>query len=215
MSRKAERPMQNARNPTGKVTEEQVWRACARVSRGDFVPAQWREQAVADAPVPIGFGQTTSQPTLIAWMISLLDLSAGDRVLEVGTGSGYQTAILAELGCVDVYSVEIIPELAESASERLQRLGYIQVHLKQGDGYNGWADHAPFDGILVSAACIVVPPPLLAQLADGGRLVIPLGRPDSCQILWKYVKRPDGLVGESMQLVAFVPLTGKALDAAG
>jgi protein-L-isoaspartate(D-aspartate) O-methyltransferase len=196
--------------PSMVVTGEQVRRAFRRVNRRDFVPLAWRGQADANLPLPIGYGQTTSQPSLIAWMIRLLELQPGERVLEVGTGSGYQTAILAELGCVDVFSIEVIPELARQAAERLEQLGYRHIHLREGDGYLGWVEYAPYDAILVSAACTAVPPALGAQLAERGRLVIPLETSEGWQELWRFVKRQGELVGEPLEAVAFVPLTRKA-----
>jgi protein-L-isoaspartate(D-aspartate) O-methyltransferase len=144
-------------------------------------------------------------------MIQLLDLHPGERVLEIGTGSGYQTAILAELGNAEVYTIEIVPELAESAAARLKDLGYTRVHLKQGDGYFGWAEYAPFDAIIVTAAPDHLPAPLAEQLAEGGRIVIPIGPPGCFQNLWKFVKMGGKLRAFDKGEVCFVPFTGSAI----
>ena len=150
------------------ITDERVLEAMRTVPRHLFVPEEEREYAYGDFPLPIGFGQTISQPYIVALMTELLELKPGDKVLEIGTGSGYQAAVLASIPGVEVYTIEIIPELAQSAKERLERLGY-RVHCKQGDGYYGWPEHAPYDAIIVTAAPDHVPPPLLDQLAEGGR----------------------------------------------
>lgn len=194
------------------ITDERVLEAMRTVPRHLFVSEQQRDHAYGDYPLPIGFGQTISQPYIVALMTELLELAPGDTVLEVGTGSGYQAAILASIPQIEVYSVEIIPELAQSAQERLQELGY-QVHCKQGDGYYGWEEHAPFDAIIVTAAPNHVPPPLVDQLAEGGRMVIPVGPPGGYQTLWKFVKEPGGeLKAYNMGGVAFVPLTGTGAE---
>jgi len=190
------------------VTEPDVLGAMRGVPRHAFVPAEYIGDAYADHPLPIGYGQTISQPYIVAWMTELLNLQPGDKVLEIGTGSGYQAAVLAQLGDVDVYSIEIIPELAESAAARLQSLGYSGVQLMQGDGYYGWAEHAPFDAILVTAAPDHLPSPLVAQLAEGGRIVIPIGPPGGYQSLWKFVNEGGELKAYDLGGVAFVPLTG-------
>jgi len=190
------------------VTDKRVLAAMRSVPRHLFVPETDRDRAYGDYPLPIGWGQTISQPYIVALMTELLDLAPGDRVLEVGTGSGYQAAVLASIPDVEVYSIEIVPELAAQARERLERLGYA-VHCKQGDGYYGWPEHAPYQAIILTAAAQEVPPPLVEQLACGGRLVAPLGPPGGFQILWKFVKQPDGeLKATDMGGVAFVPLTG-------
>ncbi|MGB9521993.1 MAG: protein-L-isoaspartate(D-aspartate) O-methyltransferase, partial [Anaerolineales bacterium] len=175
---------------------------------------EYLDQAYEDHPLPIGYGQTISQPYIVAWMTELLELKPAQKVLEIGSGSGYQAAILAQLGYVDVYSVEIVPQLAKEAQDRLRRLGYTKVHLKQGDGYFGWQEYAPYDAILVTAAPDHLPPPLIAQLKDGGRLVIPIGPPGSYQTLWKFVKHGNQLQGYDLGGVIFVPLTGAAQNAA-
>jgi protein-L-isoaspartate(D-aspartate) O-methyltransferase len=192
------------------VTDEDVLSAMRAVPRHLFVPEDEQDYAYGDHPLPIGYGQTISQPYIVALMTELLELKEGDKVLEIGTGSGYQAAILAEIPDIEVYTVEIVPELAKSARERLASLGYTDVHCKEGDGYYGWPEHAPFDAIIVTAAPDHVPQPLVDQLAEGGRLVVPVGPPGGYQALWKFVKQPDGeLNAFNMGGVAFVPLTGE------
>ena len=192
------------------ITDEDVLRAMRAVPRHLFVPEAERDYAYGDFPLPIGYGQTISQPYIVALMTDLLELKEGDKVLEIGTGSGYQAAILAEMPGVEVYTLEIVPALAESACQRLESLGYITVHCKQGDGYYGWPEHAPFDAIIVTAAPDHMPQPLADQLAEGGRMVIPIGPPGGYQTLWKFVKQPDGeLQALNMGGVAFVPFTGE------
>ncbi len=191
------------------VTNPDVLGAMRDVPRHAFVPAEYLNRAYGDHPLPIGYGQTISQPYIVAWMTELLELKAGDKVLEIGTGSGYQAAVLAQLGYVDVYSIEIIPELAESAAARLQSLGYLRVQVRQGDGYYGWPEQAPFDAIIVTAAPDHLPAPLAAQLAEGGRLVIPIGPPGGYQSLWKFVNEGGELKAYDLGGVAFVPLTGE------
>jgi protein-L-isoaspartate(D-aspartate) O-methyltransferase len=190
------------------VKDPDVLRAMRSVPRHLFVPDAYIDQAYDDHPLPIGYGQTISQPYIVAWMTELMELKAGETVLEIGTGSGYQAAVLAELGYVEVYSIEIVPELAESAEDRLQSLGYA-AHTKQGDGYYGWPDAGPFDAIIVTAAPDHLPAPLVAQLVDGGRLVIPIGPPGGYQSLWKFVKNGESLSAYNLAGVAFVPLTGE------
>ncbi len=195
------------------ITDQDVLRAMRNVPRHLFVPPDKQDQAYGDYPLPIGYGQTISQPYIVALMTELLELKEGDRVLEIGTGSGYQAAILAEIPGIEVYTVEIIPELAESARMRLESLGYTNVHCLQADGYYGWPEHAPFDAIIVTAAPDHVPPPLLDQLANSGRMVIPVGPPGGYQTLWKFVRSPDGEI-EALNMggVAFVPLTGTGIE---
>jgi len=188
--------------------DERVLQAMMRVERHEFVPAGARSQAYRNHPLPIGHGQTISQPYIVALMTDLLNLSNDARVLEVGTGSGYQAAVLAEMGA-EVCSIEIIEPLAEQAAERLSRLGYTGVTTKLGDGYYGWQEHAPFDAIIVTAAASHVPPPLIAQLRPGGRMVIPVGGPFQVQYLLLVEKDRDGEVRSSqVSAVRFVPLTG-------
>ena len=180
-----------------------------RVPRHLFVPASAQHLAYAHRPLPIGHGQTISQPYMVAVMTALLAVDADDRVLEIGTGSGYQTAILAELG-QRVYSVEIISELAHSAHERLHRLGYTNVEVRVGDGYYGWEEQAPYDAIIVTAAATHIPPPLLQQLKAGGRMVLPVGTAFLTQQLTWVEKTPQGSLRTRQVLpVAFVPLTGE------
>ncbi|MGE5123621.1 MAG: protein-L-isoaspartate(D-aspartate) O-methyltransferase [Acidobacteriaceae bacterium] len=194
------------------VQDEDVLRIMATVPRHEFVPAEYLDQAYANHPLPIGYGQTISQPYIVAWMTELLELQPGEKVLEIGTGSGYQAAVLAALGDVEVYSIEIVPELAESAAERLAKLGYTSVLTRQGDGYYGWPEYAPFDAIIVTAAPDHLPAPLVSQLAEHGRIVIPLGPPGWVQSLWKFVEQDGELVAYNLGGVRFVPLTGPGVD---
>lgn len=185
-----------------------VMEVMARVPRHEFVPQSHRSQAYENRPLPIGYGQTISQPYIVALMTDLLKVGPESRVLEVGTGSGYQAAILAELAR-EVYSIEIIGELAENAAELLKRLGCQNVQVKTGDGYYGWKEHAPFDGIVVTAAAGHIPPPLIEQLKPGGRMVIPVGGPFFVQQLMLVEKGETGEIRTRQLLpVAFVPLTG-------
>jgi protein-L-isoaspartate(D-aspartate) O-methyltransferase len=190
-----------------RVTDARVLAAMRAVPRHSFVPTQWLGDAYADHPLPIGHGQTISQPSLVAMMTELLQLDEGDRVLEIGTGSGYQAAILREL-TPEVYSVEIIPELAGIARVVLDRLGYGDVRIDRRDGYFGWEEQAPYDAIIVTAAPDHLPPPLVAQLdPDGGRLVIPIGPVGDTQVLWLVTRRGDDIAMERVLEVRFVPLT--------
>jgi protein-L-isoaspartate(D-aspartate) O-methyltransferase len=183
--------------------------AMSRVERHEFVPEALRDRAYEDRPLPIGYGQTISQPYIVALMTDLLEPGPGDRLLEVGTGSGYQAAVLAELG-LEVYTIEIVPELAEQAAARLERLGYDKAATRVGDGYHGWPERAPFDGIVVTAAADHVPPPLVAQLRPGGRMVIPVGPAFMVQQLVLVTKAADGTLRTRQLLpVRFVPLTGR------
>lgn len=189
--------------------EPRVLAALGKVPRHEFVPRMERDRAYRNEPLPIGHGQTISQPYIVAVMTDLLAPKPGDRVLEVGTGSGYQAAVLAEL-VKEVYTIEIIEPLGRSAAERLHALGYANVTTRVGDGYYGWPDMAPFDGIVVTAAADHVPPPLLAQLKPGGRMVIPVGSHFLTQQLVLIKKNDDGTLQTRQLLpVMFVPLTGK------
>jgi protein-L-isoaspartate(D-aspartate) O-methyltransferase len=190
------------------VGDEAVLSAMLTVPRHEFVPEEFLDQAYADHPLPIGYGQTISQPYIVALMTELLEIEPGDKVLEVGTGSGYQAAILAQL-TDQVYSIEIIEELATQAETRLQQLGYTQVHVLSADGYYGWEEHAPFDAVIVTCAPDHVPQPLVRQLKDGGRMVIPVGPPGGYQSLWLIVRQGEDVQMTNMGPVAFVPLTGE------
>jgi len=191
------------------ITNAQVLAAMRTVPRDRFIPDDQLPWAYADRPLPIGYGQTISQPYIVALMTDLLDLQSGERVLEIGTGSAYQAAVLAEIPGVEVYTLEIVPQLSGAACQRLIDLGYARVHCQQGDGYYGWPDAAPFDAIVVTAAPDHVPQPLVAQLAVGGRLIIPVGPPGSYQTLWKFVKQTNGeLKAYNLGGVTFVPFTG-------
>lgn len=188
--------------------DEAVLEALREVPRHAFVPLPQRPFAYENRPLPIGHGQTISQPYIVAVMTDLLDPQPGDRVLELGTGSGYQAAVLARL-VGSVYSIEIVGPLAEAARERLAKLGYANVSVRQGDGYFGWPEHAPFDAIVVTAAASHVPPPLVAQLKRGGRMIIPVGSYFLTQQLVLVIKQDDGsIVTRPLLPVAFVPLTG-------
>jgi protein-L-isoaspartate(D-aspartate) O-methyltransferase len=190
------------------ITNERVLEAMAETPRHQFVPPGLRHEAYVDGPLPIGSNQTISQPYIVALMTQLAQPTEESRALDVGTGSGYQAAVLAEI-CKEVYSIEIVPELAESARERLKELGYDNVEVRQGDGYRGWPQHAPFDVIILAAAPDHVPQPLIDQLAPGGRLVLPVG--DWYQELTVVEKQQDGSVKKwSVTGVRFVPMTGEA-----
>ena len=188
------------------VEDPAVLDAMRTVPRHRFVPADQVPHAYTDRPLPIGHGQTISQPYIVAYMTELLQPASTDRVLEVGTGSGYQAAVLAEI-VDEVYTVEIIPELAGTASRRLQQLGYDNVHIRNADGFFGWEDYAPFDAIVVTAAAEHLPPPLIEQLTDGGRMIIPVGSPFRTQILMLVEKDGDDLTTRSLAPVRFVPFT--------
>ncbi|MGF1640471.1 MAG: protein-L-isoaspartate(D-aspartate) O-methyltransferase [Rhodospirillales bacterium] len=185
-----------------------VLEVMGRIPRHLFVPEDRVRHAYEDRPLPIGYGQTISQPYIVALMTDLLAVGADDTVLEIGTGSGYQAAVLSPLAR-HVYTIEIVPALADAAGERLRRLGYDNVTLRQGDGYDGWPEHAPFDRIVVTAAAGHVPPPLIQQMAAGGRMIIPVGSPFLVQQLVMVDKHADGTVTSRHLLpVRFVPLTG-------
>lgn len=196
--------------PPGKRSfDEKVLSALNEVRRDEFVPRNARGEAYANHPLPIGHGQTISQPYIVALMTDLVEPEGDDVVLEIGTGSGYQAAVLAKL-VKKVYSIEIIEALAKSASERLDRLGYGNVETRLGDGYYGWEEHAPFDAIVVTAAASHVPPPLIQQLKPGGRMVIPVGGRFMLQYLLLIEKTKDGeILTRQITAVRFVPLTGR------
>ncbi len=188
------------------VEAETVLAAMEAVPRHEFVPEEYRRYAYEDTPLPIGLEQTISQPYIVALMTELVSPEAGDRVLEVGTGSGYQAAVIAEI--VDrVYTIEIIPTLALSAGRLLDRLEIANVEVRTGDGYMGWPEHAPFDGILVTAGATQIPQPLVDQLAPGARMIIPVGETQAYQVLKVVEKREDGTVEvRDVIPVRFVPL---------
>ena len=188
------------------MRDARVLAAMRAVPRHAFVEPALRGRAYDDGPLPIGHGQTISQPYVVAAMTELAQAGPGTRVLEVGTGSGYQAAVLAELGG-EVYSIELLEPLAERAAKTLADLGYERVQLRQGDGYRGWPEAAPFDAIVVTAAPPEVPPALLEQLKPGGRLVIPVGR--GWQELEVHTRTPQGVIRERIFAVRFVPMTGE------
>jgi len=189
------------------VRDTATLRAMRAVPRHRFVPDDVRSAAYDDSPLPIGLGQTISQPYIVAYMTEQLRLRRGGRVLEVGTGSGYQAAVLAEI-VAEVYTIEIVPQLALEAAARLRRLGYAGVRTRTGDGYDGWPDAAPFDAIIVTAAAGFVPPPLVEQLRPGGRMIIPVGETGSVQELMVVEKAADGrTTTRTLIPVRFVPLT--------
>ncbi len=190
------------------VTDERVLRAMRKVPREQFVPEQIRGQSYSDGPLPIGYDQTISQPFVVAFMTEKLGLRPTDRVLEIGTGSGYQAAILAELAA-KVYTIEIVEPLGKRADETLQRLGYKNVQVKIGDGYQGWPEHAPFDAVIVTCAPDHVPRPLVEQTKEGGRIVIPVG-PAGDQTLYLLEKKNGRLEQRNVLPVSFVPMTGEA-----
>ena len=188
------------------VTDSATLGALRAVPRHEFVPAGYRRDAYGDFPLPIGFGQTISQPYIVGYMTAVLRPRPGMRVLEVGTGSGYQAAVLAAIGC-EVFTIEIFEALAGSARERLARLGYDRVSVRHGDGFDGWSDAAPFDAVIVTAAAGFIPPPLVDQLRPGGRMIIPVGTVYGVQYLVLVEKAASGEVHTRQLLpVRFVPL---------
>ncbi len=189
-----------------------VMAAMARVPRHDFLPPGEERLAYINRPQPIGYGQTISQPYIVALMTDLLDLHASDRVLEIGTGSGYQAAVLGEIAGT-VYSMEAVKSLAESAAKRLAELGYDNIEVRHGDGYKGWPEQAPFDAIIVTAAPTSIPEALCRQLKEGGRIIVPVGPRFSTQLLKRGVKQGDGKVRFRTTLpVAFVPMVKKPVE---
>ena len=185
------------------VSDRRVLAAMKRVPRHELVPERLRDRAYEDGPLPIGYGQTISQPFVVGFMSEALELEGHEKVLEIGTGSGYQAAVLAELAA-EVYSIELSEPLAARAREDLAKLGYERIHLRHGDGYLGWPEAAPFDAILLTAAPPEVPQALVDQLAVGGRLVAPVGIGD--QRIVRLVKTEDGVESESLIGVRFVPM---------
>ena len=201
--------VQQQLKPRG-IKDERVLASMAKVPREEFVPADARVDAYEDGPLPIGYDQTISQPYIVAFMTEQLRLKPSDRVLEIGTGSAYQAAILAEL-VSEVYSIEIVEPLAKNAEATLQRLGYENVHVKIGDGYKGWPEAAPFDAIIVTCAPDKVPQPLVDQLKDDGRMVIPVGD-RFAQELYLFEKKNGQLKQSATLPVRFVPMAGEASE---
>ncbi|MEX0941004.1 MAG: protein-L-isoaspartate(D-aspartate) O-methyltransferase [Pseudomonadales bacterium] len=201
--------MARVRDITGRdQLSPEVTQALGDVERHLFVPDGYRSFAYDNRPLPIGEGQTISQPFIVALMTELLNVDKRSRVLELGTGSGYQAAVLAEV-VDEVYTIEIVVSLARVAADRLEKLGYTNIHVRQGDGTLGWPEAAPFDGIMVTAAGIDIPRPLLEQLASGGRLVMPVGARDQTQQLMVITRNEDGTFTEEPTIpVRFVPITG-------
>lgn len=189
------------------IKNRSVLDAMAVVPRHEFVPENERKLAYADEPLPIGYGQTISQPYIVAFMIEKLDPKPTDRILEIGTGSGYEAAILSRL-VAEVYTIEILEPLAKQAAANLKRLGYLNVKVLTGDGYKGWPEHAPFDGIIVTCAPDHIPQPLVDELRDGGQLIIPVGSP-GMQELFLLRKRGTKVEQTAVLPVRFVPMTGK------
>ncbi|MEE2645171.1 MAG: protein-L-isoaspartate(D-aspartate) O-methyltransferase [Myxococcota bacterium] len=192
-----------------KISDEDVLRLMRTIPREDFIPESLRQHAYEARPVDIGYGQIISEPYMVAWMTESLALSRTARVLEIGTGCGYQSAILASLA-QELYSIEVLPELAHSAQQRLFQMGFENIFFRVGDGWNGWREAGPFDAILVAAAAPEIPPPLIDQLAPGGRLVIPVGEPGHTQRLCYVERRGAELIKQTRMLVRFVPMVGRA-----
>jgi protein-L-isoaspartate(D-aspartate) O-methyltransferase len=188
------------------ISDPLVLAAMLKVPRHELIPEENRGDAYGDHPVPIGEGQTISQPLIVAYMTECLELKGGEKILEVGTGSGYQAAILAEIAG-EVDTIEIVPSLAKRAKVDLARLGYKNVFVREGDGYRGWPEKAPFDGIIVTAAPPTIPQPLLDQLKVGGRLVVPVGV--DVQQLVRITRTESGFREERLVPVRFVPMTGE------
>ena len=193
------------------IRDRRVLEAMGSIERELFVPEKLSSRAYEDRPLPIGEGQTISQPYMVAFMTELLNLTGTERLLEIGTGSGYQTAVLGKLAAA-VYSIEIIPQLSQRAKVLLNRLGFDNVHLKVGDGFFGWEEQGPFDAILVTAAAAKIPEPLWRQLREGGRLIMPLGAEKQGQALVRVTKSDGKQVVEELTGVVFVPLTGAILQ---
>lgn len=191
------------------ITDKKVLDAMGKVKRHLFVDKDLWDQAYKDHPLPLGEGQTISQPYVVALMTQALAIMPGEKVLEIGTGAGYQAAVLAEI-TDKVYTIEILPRLAQKAARRLQALGYASVKVKCGDGYAGWEEYAPFDAIIITCAATHIPPPLLKQLKMGGKLIMPLGGTFFTQDLTLVTKKESGNEVTSITGVAFVPMTGKA-----
>jgi len=193
------------------IANEAVLRAMREVPRERFIPPALQAQAYADFPLPIGHGQTISQPYVVAFMTQMLEVRPEDKVLEIGTGCGYQAAVLARLA-KQVYTIEIVKPLADKARKLLAELGYTNIFIKAGDGFEGWPEHAPFDKIIVTCAVRELPPALVAQLHEGGRMIAPIGGADSAQQLVIATKEKGKLRQRQVLPVRFVPMTGKALE---
>ncbi|MCW3105870.1 MAG: protein-L-isoaspartate O-methyltransferase [Segetibacter sp.] len=190
------------------VKNQAVLKAMRSVKRHLFVPGNSIANAYDDRPLPIGYGQTISQPYIVAYMTEVIKPTPEFKVLEIGTGSGYQAAVLAEI-VKEIYTIEIVPELGNAATERLKKVGYKNVHVKVADGYDGWKEHGPFDAIVVTAAAEFIPPPLIEQLKEGGKMVIPVGSPFLNQSLMLIEKRGKKITTKSLLPVMFVPFTRK------
>jgi len=191
------------------IRDKSITDAMLKIPRHKFVPEDYREYSYMDGPLPIGFGQTISQPYIVALMTELLEVSEGDKILEIGTGSGYQAAVLAEIGA-HVYTIEIVKELSDRAGKVIEELGYNDVHFLIGDGYEGWSENSPYDSIIATACPPQIPEPLLDQLKTGGRMVLPVG--GDRQELQLIRKTKKGHEIKDIIPVAFVPMTGKAHD---
>ncbi|MFV2007725.1 MAG: protein-L-isoaspartate(D-aspartate) O-methyltransferase, partial [Longimicrobiales bacterium] len=210
--RRARRQMVEEQIEVRGITDPRVLEAMQRVPRHEYVPAEYRASAYSDRPLPIGLAQTISQPYIVALMTELIQPEPDDRILEIGTGSGYQAAVAAEL-VSEVYTIEIIPELAHSAAERLERLGVSNVFVRAGDGYLGWPEKSPFDGIIVTAGAEHIPEPLVEQLKPGARMIIPVGDQSTFQILKVVEKLPGGEVEiRDIISVRFVPFRRNEQD---
>lgn len=190
------------------VKNKAVLKSMKTVKRHLFVPDNAIADAYTDRPLPIGYGQTISQPYIVGYMTEVINPKPEYKVLEIGTGSGYQAAVLAEI-VKEVYTIEIIPELGHAAAARLEKLGYANVHVNVSDGYFGWPEHGPYDAIIVTAAAEFVPPPLLEQLKEGGKIVIPIGSPFMNQMLMSIDKKGEKMTTKSLMPVVFVPFTRK------
>ena len=190
------------------VKDKIVLNAMRTVNRHLFVPTPQIANAYKDRPLPIGYGQTISQPYIVGYMTEVIKPQSNFKVLEIGCGSGYQAAVLAAI-VKEVYTIEIVPQLGDSATQRLKRLGYKNVQVKKADGYDGWKEHAPYDAIVVTAAAEYIPPPLLEQLKDGGKMVIPVGSPFMTQTLMLVEKKGKKWTTKSLLPVTFVPFTRK------
>jgi len=193
------------------INDPKILSAMSKVPRHKFVPADMQKYAYRDGAVSIGYGQTISQPFMVAFMTKDLQLKNNDKVLEIGTGSGYQAAILSEI-VKTVYTIEIIPELEKAAKDRFKLLGYDNIQVKLGDGYYGWKEKGPFDAIIVTAAAEKIPPSLIEQLKEGGRMLIPIGKTSSVQQLIRVVKKENSTNTQSLMGVRFVPFTREKSD---